>query len=230
MSMAGERDSDPPDSRRRRRSSSDSIPLPASSGRITTELVGPPLRLPDESVDSLSIDLDAEENTESLRLDEEPREPGERSSVDLASIPPRANQGALGLVERSRSTSSGLDLVAEMRERFELDDFTGALRASELVLGRTPDHEEAQRISEASRMRLEQHYLTRLGSLEARPRVVVKPAEIRWLGLDHRAGFLLSRIDGSASIDELLAVSGMPRLETLKTLVDLLVSEAIDMA
>ena len=228
--MAGESgDSDPPDGRRRRRSSADSIPLPASSGRITTELVGPPLRLPDESVDSLSIDLDAEENESGeLRLEESAGAEEHRSSVELGSIPPPDNEGALGLVARSRSTSSGLDLVAEMRERFELDDFTGALRASELVLGRTPDHAEAQLISEASRIRLEQHYLTRLGSLEGRPRVVVKSAEIRWLGLDHRAGFLLSRIDGHASIDDLLAVSGMARLETLKTLVDLLYSEAIE--
>lgn len=233
MSLPGESgDSDAPEGRRRRRSSADSIPLPASSGRITTELVGPPLRLPDESVDSMSIDLDAEgEPSEDLRLDEgETREVGERSSVELQSIPPSSNDGALGLVERSRITSSNLDLVAEMRERFELDDFTGAMLAAELVLGRTPDHEEAQQISEESRSRLEQHYLTRLGSLEARPRVVVKPSEIRWLGLDHRAGFLLSRIDGSATIDELLMVSGMARLETLKTLVDLLVSEAIEIA
>jgi len=222
-------DSEPPEPRRRRRSSADSIPLPASSGRITTELVGPPLRLPDESTDSLSIDLDAADRDSDTDLPLDPPESEEhRSSSELGSIAPPANEGALGLVERSRSTSSGLDLVAEMRERFELDDYTGALRASELVLGRTPDHEEAQRISEASRGRLELHYLTRLGSLESRPRVVVKAAEIRWLGLDHRAGFLLSRIDGSASIDDLLAVSGMARLETLKTLVDLLYSEAIE--
>jgi len=217
-------DSEPGSRGRRRRPSADSIPLPASTGRITTELVGPPLRLPDESVDSLSIDLDLEEHRPSPVS-----ETGSaHSSVDIESIPPPVSEGALGLVERSRSTSSGLDLVAEMRERFELDDYTGALRASELVLGRSPDHEEAQRISEASRARLEQHHLTRLGTLGSRPRVVVKASELRWLGLDHRAGFLLSRIDGVSTIEELLAVSGMAPLETLKTLVDLLSSEAIE--
>lgn len=185
--------------------------------------MGPPLRLPDESVDAMPVAVEGGE--EDVRLDQEPTTRAEKRPLE--SIPPPANEGALGLVERSRSTSSGLDLVAEMRERFELDDFTGALRAAELVLGKTPDHAEALLVSEASRIRLEQHYLTRLGSLEGRPRVVVKPSEIRWLGLDHRGGFLLSRIDGTATIDELLAVSGMARLETLKTLVDLLHSEAI---
>lgn len=224
-------DSEPPDRPRRRRRSS-SVPLPASSGRITTELVGPPLRLPDESVDSLSIDLsEAEDDRESdtdILLGPSPEDAaGGRISMDLGSDTKETSEGALGLVARSRSTSSGLDLVAEMRERFDLDDYTGAMRAAELVLGRNPNHQEAQEITEASRVRLEQHYLTRLGTLQSLPRVVVKPAEVRWLGLDHRAGFLLSQIDGVVTVDELLVVSGMPRLETLKTLVDLLHSEAI---
>jgi hypothetical protein len=51
--------------------------------------------------------------------------------------------------------------------------------------------------------------------------VAVRDVDLRWLGLDHRAGFLLSRIDGHASLDEVLDVSGMPRLEALRTLVDL---------
>ena len=218
-------DTDPPRRKRRRRSSS--VPLPASSGRITTELVGPPLRLPDESTDSLSLDRseigDEDRDSDSDILLGPAPDQGEAASMDAK----ETKEGALGLVARSRSTSSGLDLVAEMRERFELDDYTGAMRAAELVLGRTPDHEEAQQVTEASRARLEQHYLTRLGTLQSRPRVVVKPAEVRWLGLDHRAGFLLSQIDGAMTIDELLVISGMPRLETLKTLLDLLQSEAI---
>jgi len=216
-------DSDPPErgSRRRRRSS---VPLPASSGRITTELVGPPLRLPEESTDSLSVEPSEEERDSDADIRLGPPPDGDEPTSTEAK---ETKAGALGLVARSRSTSSGLDLVAEMRERFELDDYTGAMRAAELVLGRTPDHEEAQQITEASRGRLEQHYLTRLGTLHSLPRVVVKPSEVRWLGLDHRAGFLLSQIDGEVTIDELLVVSGMPRLETLKTLVDLLQSEAI---
>jgi hypothetical protein len=36
--------------------------------------------------------------------------------------------------------------------------------------------------------------------------------------LDPRAAFLLSRIDGSISIDDLLEVSGMPRLEAMRVL------------
>jgi hypothetical protein len=47
------------------------------------------------------------------------------------------------------------------------------------------------------------------------------------LGLDHRAGFLLSRVDGLSTVEEVLDICGMPRLEALKTLVDLLDRGAI---
>jgi hypothetical protein len=48
--------------------------------------------------------------------------------------------------------------------------------------------------------------------------VAIQQEEIRWLSLDHRAGFLLSLIDGSLSIEELLDVCGMPRLDALRIL------------
>ena len=129
---------------------------------------------------------------------------------------------ALGLVERRRPSEPALDLATEMSERFALDDFTGALRAAELLLGRVPDHEEARRYAALCRSRLEQIYRARLGSLGAMPNVVVPESEVRWLGLDHRTGFLLSLIDGRHSIEQLIDVSGMGRLEVLKNLVELL--------
>jgi hypothetical protein len=129
---------------------------------------------------------------------------------------------ALDLVERRRPSEPALDLATEVSERFALDDFTGALRAAELLLGRIPGHEEAARYADLCRTRLEQIYEARLGNLGAAPRVVVPESEVRWLGLDHRAGFLLSLIDGRVTVSELVDVSGMGRLEVLKTLVDLL--------
>jgi hypothetical protein len=40
--------------------------------------------------------------------------------------------------------------------------------------------------------------------------------------LDHRAGFLLSRIDGNVSIETLLEIAAMPRFDSLRTLSALL--------
>ncbi len=119
------------------------------------------------------------------------------------------------------------DLVEEMEELYALDDFTGALRVAELLLGVQPDHPQAQRCAHNSRRRLEQLYASKIGPLSQVPVVCLKDADIRWLGLDHRAGFVLSRIDDRANVDELLDVCGMPRLEALKTIIELINQGAV---
>ena len=140
---------------------------------------------------------------------------------------PLDNEGdALDLVDRSHP-SVQLDLVGEMEELYALDDLTGALRFAELILGREPDNPQAVRCAENCRRRLLALYSSKIGSLRAVPVPALRDAELRWLGLDHRSGFLLSRVDGHSTVEEVLDVCGMPRLEALKTLVDLLERGAI---
>jgi hypothetical protein len=134
--------------------------------------------------------------------------------------------GALDLVDRSRP-SQQLDLVGEMEELYALDDLTGALRYAELVLGREPDNPQALRCAENCRQRLIGLYASKIGTLDGVPTHAMADSEVRWLGLDHRAGFLLSRVDGHSTVEEVLDICGMPRLEALKTLVDLLERGAI---
>lgn len=152
--------------------------------------------------------------------------------------PPPLGRDALDLVSRrSRPPSApGLDLASEMADRYALGDYTGALRVAELLLGRDPDDLRAKRCAESSRERLLSLYTARLGSVSGAsatdvgarvPVVVVPEHEIRWLGLDHRQGFVLSRLDGRATVDELVDVSGMSRLELLRTLVELVEAGAI---
>jgi hypothetical protein len=148
-------------------------------------------------------------------------------SEDPGSISDSTEGDALGLVDRNRPSTRDVDIVSDMAERYALGDFTGALRAAELLLGMVPDHLEALRYARSSRERLEQLYTSRLGSLHRIAEVAVPDHEIRWLGLDHRAGFLLSRVDGGHSIEEILDVSGMPRLEALKTLSELVSAGAV---
>jgi hypothetical protein len=137
-----------------------------------------------------------------------------------------ARGGALDLVDRSRPLSPP-DLVSEMEELYALDDLTGALRHAELILGRTPDNEQAQRCATNCRNRLIALYSSKLGRLDKIVLVALGDSQLRWLGLDHRSGFLLSRIDGQSTVDELLDICGMPRLEGLKTLAYLLERGAI---
>ena len=48
------------------------------------------------------------------------------------------------------------------------------------------------------------------------------PPELGAAPINPRAAFLLSRIDGSLSVDEILDVAGMPRLEAYRHLCQLL--------
>jgi hypothetical protein len=152
------------------------------------------------------------------------RELATRSS--LRPEPTLGEGDALDLVDRSRP-SQQLDLVGEMEELYALDDLTGALRYAELILGREPESEQAKRCAENCRKRLLSLYSSKIGKLDAVPVPALGDAELRWLGLDHRSGFLLSRVDGVSTVEEVLDVCGMPRLEALKTLVDLLDRGAI---
>jgi hypothetical protein len=112
--------------------------------------------------------------------------------------------------------------VVDMKDRYATGDFSGALVVAEGILQADPLHEEALRYQQRCSETLSQMYLARLGSLTQVVRVAVARDQIRWLSLDHRAGFLLSLVDGTSSIEELLDVSTMPRLEALRILYGLL--------
>jgi hypothetical protein len=112
--------------------------------------------------------------------------------------------------------------IIDMKDRYATGDFSGALVVAEGILDDDPSHEEARRYQQRCSETLSQMYLARLGSPTQVVRVAVARDQIRWLSLDHRAGFLLSLVDGTSSIEELLDVSTMPRLEALRILYDLL--------
>ncbi|HKU40722.1 MAG TPA: hypothetical protein VJR89_21325 [Polyangiales bacterium] len=150
----------------------------------------------------------------------------ELSALPLGDMPLDLSGGALDLVNRSRP-SQQLDIIGEMEELYALDDLTGALRQAEFVLGRYPDNEQALRCAANCRARLVQLYASKLGPMDRVVTQTVDNSQLRWLGLDHRSGFLLSRVDGVSTVEEVLDICGMPRLEALKTLADLLERGAI---
>jgi hypothetical protein len=113
------------------------------------------------------------------------------------------------------------DPVAEMRERFSLGDYTGALEMAELILAEEPGNLEAAECGENCRTVLESMFAAKLGALNRVPMVVVPRTQMRWLSIDHRAGFVLSLVDGSSSVDMILDVCGMPKLDALRILHEL---------
>ncbi len=133
---------------------------------------------------------------------------------------------AIDLVDR-RARPLPTDPAVEMSERYALGDYTAALRAAELILGRDPGHALAREVAAGSQKQLERLLLARLGPMDQVPRLAVDASTVRWLGLDSRAGFILSRIDGWYTVAEILDISGMPTLEVLRIIVELLDAGAI---
>jgi hypothetical protein len=120
--------------------------------------------------------------------------------------------------------------VRDMRERYAVGDFTGALVIAESILETDPDDLDAKRYAQSCREVLMQMYAARLGALTQIVSVAIPADQIRWLSLDHRAGFLLSLVDGESNVEELLDICGMPRLDALRILYQLLEQRVIALA
>ncbi len=119
---------------------------------------------------------------------------------------------------RVRAAEDDKDLLAEPMQRFATGDYAGALTLGEALLEEAPDSENVQAFVDDCRRALESSYIERLGSLQRVLSLSVTADELRALPLDHRAGFLISHVDGVSTIEMVLDVSGMPRLDALRLL------------
>jgi hypothetical protein len=109
----------------------------------------------------------------------------------------------------------------EMNDRMSLGDYTGALDVAEKLLLVDPSDVGVIATAETCRSVLRQMYTARIGPLERVPVVMVPRDQLRWLSIDHRAGFVLSLVDGVSTLEMILDVSGMPELDALRILSDL---------
>jgi tetratricopeptide (TPR) repeat protein len=110
----------------------------------------------------------------------------------------------------------------------ELDDFSGAIELLDKVLEQEPGHSQAQRMRSEAERELLSMLSSKLGDLNRTPRVRMSQDEIIWLNLDNRAGFILSLVDGSLSLDEIISICGLPQLEGMRILVQLFQEKVIE--
>jgi hypothetical protein len=68
----------------------------------------------------------------------------------------------------------------------------------------------------------ERRYLAALGGVGGVPCLAIEPAQVVELPLGPQAAFVLSRIDGASSVEDVIDMSGFGRDETLRVLHDLL--------
>lgn len=120
--------------------------------------------------------------------------------------------------------------LREIKDRYAMGDYSGALLTAEGILEADPDQPDAIRYANRCRQVLTDMYSARIGQMSQVASVAVPPDQIRWLSLDHRAGFLLSLVDGQSTLDEVLDISGMPRLDALRILFSLIEERVIALA
>jgi hypothetical protein len=194
---------------------------------------------PDDPLEMLTLDLpemafappgNARTPTPSPLPPVESIEGTRRSSGAPRSFRPAAGD-ALELVEvRSKSVRPALApniTMRAVRDRFDVGDFSGALILAEGILESEPESVDALLYAEHCRDVLTQMYISRLGGMKRIPHIAVTNEQLRWLALDHRAGFLLSLVDGRSSFEEVLDVSGMSTVDALRLLMDLLQQNVI---
>jgi hypothetical protein len=167
---------------------------------------------------------------------------GDADDAGATQPPPPMQQALIDAMARGDeppSTKQAPDLVAaaakasaisatpappsaqEMNDRVSLGDYTGALEIAERLLEIDPSDVSAEACAETCRSVLRQMYTARVGPLDRVPMVMVARDQLRWLSIDHRAGFVLSLVDGVSSLEMILDVSGMPELDALRILSEL---------
>jgi hypothetical protein len=100
-------------------------------------------------------------------------------------------------------------------------DTERAVAAVDLALSEDPNSALAQKLITRHRETIMSVFQGYLGDLERIPQLAKPLRELQDAPISPRAAFLLSRVDGMLTVDELLDVSGMPRLEAYRHLCQL---------
>ncbi len=116
------------------------------------------------------------------------------------------------------------------RARLELDrgDTELAATSLELALSEAPESAVAQKLIHRHRDLLVEIYEAYLGDTNAMPMLAVPMHELGGQELDSRAVFLLSRIDGTLTIEEIVDVSGMTTIEAYRHLARLMLQGILE--
>jgi hypothetical protein len=147
--------------------------------------------------------------------------PARASSIPIRPASPHPDRASSSNPPKSTNVPQASDPVAMMKLARANSDHHTALTMAEAILAREPGHVTALSCAAESRDRLMDGYDRKLGPRYRMVRVMVGLDEVQRLGLDPRAAFVLSRIDGTSTIEEIIDMSGMPALEAMRLLADI---------
>jgi hypothetical protein len=164
-------------------------------------------------------------------------DPVELEAVVLEEVPPPPSSQPRSVpppLPASASTIPAARLEADdafaarMIERLAAGDYQGALLAAESLLEFRPLDPDASDTALIARGELRRLYIERLGSLERVPHLSV-PIEglLSHPWVDARSAFVLGRIDGVATVREVVEGTGMHATDGLRLLSELVLRRAV---
>lgn len=120
---------------------------------------------------------------------------------------------------RERAQVEGVISIA--RQALQQGDTSAALDHAEIALRAAGDGALAAATLQRHRELLSEIFEAFIGPTSQVPAICVPVHQLGAGDLDHRAAFLLSRIDGALTIEEILDIAGMPRFDALRLLAQL---------
>ena len=125
-------------------------------------------------------------------------------------------------------STGAVRLINEAEELYEDGRYESAKDIVSSVLENHPDSDRASDLLDMiEEAKGHTDPTEQLGGLNQVPRREVSMAKISSLDLDHRAGFVLSLVDGEVTFADILDLSSMSREETLDVLIDMYEADVI---
>jgi hypothetical protein len=118
-------------------------------------------------------------------------------------------------------------ILLEARRLRDTGQLEAAYDITKKILSRAANP-EAQILQGEIAAELEKIRVGVIGPLDRTPKLKVAMAEIGDMNLDHRAGYILSQIDGLSTFEDVIELSGMSRLETLGVFATLVEQDLIE--
>jgi hypothetical protein len=119
--------------------------------------------------------------------------------------------------EAMEDPERGLRIAMDL---FEAGEHARSLEICDFIADEIEPNAELEDLVERNHEILESVYVSQLGDLSSVPRVVIGGAQLKSASIDHRTAFLLTRMDGDTTIEEVLDISGMSRMDAAKLILD----------
>ena len=114
------------------------------------------------------------------------------------------------------------ELRRQLRQRFDVGDFSGALDMAERLLKHDSEDQEASMFKLRAKTTLMQMYEARIGSFKRVPKQSVSKDEMVWRNLDATSAFIATNVDGTMSFEDIVDISTVSRFDTSRILSQLL--------